>query len=162
MHPTSRRCAHLLSGWPKKKSPNFIFTSKMVFPKCLKFMNSGSECVECKVRYDLSTPHLEQFGPAQTPPPLRPGCSISRNKWFSAPPLRTGSSISRNNLVVFCSGASTCWLLPVGQLSRHHYRQASPSEARRRKVRSPRVEGTLFYRAPPDHHSTAFGLLYQV
>ena len=33
---------HWLSGWPKK-SPNFVFTTKMVFPKSLKFMNSGSE-----------------------------------------------------------------------------------------------------------------------
>ena len=33
---------HLLSGWPKK-SPNFTFATKMVFPKSLKFMNSGSE-----------------------------------------------------------------------------------------------------------------------
>ena len=36
--PTS----HWLSGWPQK-SPNFIFTTKMIFPKSLKFMNSGSE-----------------------------------------------------------------------------------------------------------------------
>ena len=36
--------AHLLSGWPKK-SLNFIFTTKLVFPKSLKFMNSGSEIV---------------------------------------------------------------------------------------------------------------------
>ena len=35
---------HLLSGWPKIKSkPNYRFTTKMVFPKRLKFMNSGSE-----------------------------------------------------------------------------------------------------------------------
>ena len=33
---------HWLSGWPKK-SPNFIFTTKMVFPKSLKFMSSGSQ-----------------------------------------------------------------------------------------------------------------------
>ena len=33
---------HWLSGWPKK-SPNFIFATKMVIPKSLKFMNSGSE-----------------------------------------------------------------------------------------------------------------------
>ena len=33
---------HLLSGWPKKSS-NFIFTTQLVFPKSLKFMNSGSE-----------------------------------------------------------------------------------------------------------------------
>ena len=33
--------AHWLR-WPKK-SPNFIFSTKMVFPKSLKFMNSGSE-----------------------------------------------------------------------------------------------------------------------
>ena len=26
-----------------QKSPNFIFTTKMVFPKSLKFMNSGSQ-----------------------------------------------------------------------------------------------------------------------
>ena len=32
--------AHWLSGWPQK-SPNFMFTTKMVFPKSLKFMNSG-------------------------------------------------------------------------------------------------------------------------
>ena len=31
-----------LSGWPRKSS-NFIFTTKMVFPKSLKFMNSGSD-----------------------------------------------------------------------------------------------------------------------
>ena len=37
-----RRVPHLLSGWPKKSS-NFIFTTKMIFPKRLKFMNSGSE-----------------------------------------------------------------------------------------------------------------------
>ena len=36
---------HLLSGWPKKSS-NFIFTTKMVFPKSLKFMNSGSEFIK--------------------------------------------------------------------------------------------------------------------
>ena len=35
--------SHLLSGWPKKSS-NFIFTTKVVFPKkFIKFMNSGSE-----------------------------------------------------------------------------------------------------------------------
>ena len=34
--------SHWLSGWPKQ-SPSFIFTTKMVFPKSLKFMNSGSE-----------------------------------------------------------------------------------------------------------------------
>ena len=34
--------SHLLSGWPIK-SYNFILTTKMVFPKSLKFMNSGSE-----------------------------------------------------------------------------------------------------------------------
>ena len=33
----------LLSGWPTKSS-NFIFTTKLVFPKSLKFMNSGSDC----------------------------------------------------------------------------------------------------------------------
>ena len=33
---------HWLSGWPKK-SPNFRLTTKMVFPKSLKFMNSGSQ-----------------------------------------------------------------------------------------------------------------------
>ena len=37
-----RIVAHWLSGWPKK-SPNFIFATKMVIPKSLKFMNSGSE-----------------------------------------------------------------------------------------------------------------------
>ena len=37
-----KRAGHLLSGWPKKSS-NFIFITKMVFPKSLKFMNSGSE-----------------------------------------------------------------------------------------------------------------------
>ena len=36
------KTSHWLSGWPKK-SPNFIFTTKLVFPKSLKFMNSGSE-----------------------------------------------------------------------------------------------------------------------
>ena len=42
-NPTTKiGAAHRLSGWPKK-SPNFIFTTKMVFPKSLKFMNSGSE-----------------------------------------------------------------------------------------------------------------------
>ena len=30
-----------------KKSPNFIFATKMVFPKSLKFMNSGSELCNC-------------------------------------------------------------------------------------------------------------------
>ena len=41
--PSGAWCSpHLLSGWPKK-SPNFIFATKMVFPKSLKFMNSGSE-----------------------------------------------------------------------------------------------------------------------
>ena len=35
---------HLLSGWPKNSS-NFIFTTKMVFPKSLKIMNSGSELI---------------------------------------------------------------------------------------------------------------------
>ena len=34
--------SHWLSGWPKK-SPNFLFTTKMVLPKSLKSMNSGSE-----------------------------------------------------------------------------------------------------------------------
>ena len=34
--------SHLLSGWPKKSS-NFRFTTKMVFPKSLKFMDSESE-----------------------------------------------------------------------------------------------------------------------
>ena len=34
--------AHWLSGWPKNSS-NFTFTTKIVFPKSLKFMNSGSE-----------------------------------------------------------------------------------------------------------------------
>ena len=33
--------AHLPSGWPQN-SPNFIFTTTMVFPNSLKFMNSGS------------------------------------------------------------------------------------------------------------------------
>ena len=33
---------HWLSGWPKT-NPNSTFTTKMVFPKSLKFMNSGSE-----------------------------------------------------------------------------------------------------------------------
>ena len=33
---------HLPSGWPQT-NPNFIFTTKMVFPKSFKFMNSGSE-----------------------------------------------------------------------------------------------------------------------
>ena len=33
--------SHWLSGWPKK-SPNFIFATKVVFPKSLKVMNSGS------------------------------------------------------------------------------------------------------------------------
>ena len=33
---------HWLSGWPKKRK-NLIFTTKMVFPKSLKLMNSGSE-----------------------------------------------------------------------------------------------------------------------
>ena len=42
-HPSHKKeRTHLLSGWPKK-SPNFLFTTKMVFPKSLKFMKSGSE-----------------------------------------------------------------------------------------------------------------------
>ena len=32
-----------LAEWMAQKSPNFIFTTKMVFPTSLKFMNSGSE-----------------------------------------------------------------------------------------------------------------------
>ena len=36
---------HWLSAWPRKSS-NFIFTTKMVFPKGLKFMNPGSESLE--------------------------------------------------------------------------------------------------------------------
>ena len=42
LHRLMTPMAHLLSGWPKKSS-NFIFTTKMVIPKSLKFMNSGSE-----------------------------------------------------------------------------------------------------------------------
>ena len=38
---TAPFASHLLSGWPKKS--NFIFTTKIVFPKSLKSMNSGSE-----------------------------------------------------------------------------------------------------------------------
>ena len=42
--------SHRLSGWPKK-SPNFIFTTKMVFPKSLNCMNSGSEfCLKTQKR----------------------------------------------------------------------------------------------------------------
>ena len=40
--PNPKSDSHFLSGWPNK-SPNFLFTTKMVFPKSLKFMNSGSE-----------------------------------------------------------------------------------------------------------------------
>ena len=32
-----------LAEWMAKKSPHFIYTTKVVFPKSLKFMNSGSE-----------------------------------------------------------------------------------------------------------------------
>ena len=39
---TPKLIPHWLSGWPKKY-PHFIFTTRMVFPKSLKFMSSGSE-----------------------------------------------------------------------------------------------------------------------
>ena len=39
----------LLSGWPQKSS-SFIFTTKMIFPKTLKFMNSGSQCTDVQWR----------------------------------------------------------------------------------------------------------------
>ena len=41
-HKPENTPTHWLSGWPKR-SPNFIFTTQMVFPKSLKFMNSGTE-----------------------------------------------------------------------------------------------------------------------
>ena len=44
-HSKASTLTHLPSGGPKK-SPNFIFTTKMVFPKSLKFMNSGGELKE--------------------------------------------------------------------------------------------------------------------
>ena len=37
-----KKPTHWLSGRPEK-SPSCIFTTNMVFPKSLKFMNSGSE-----------------------------------------------------------------------------------------------------------------------
>ena len=40
---------HLLSGWPRK-SPNFIFTTKMVFPKSLKFMNVSARDLRKRFR----------------------------------------------------------------------------------------------------------------
>ena len=51
-----KRRAHWLSGWPHK-CKNFIFTANMVFPKSLKFMNSGSEwvCV-CLSKYPRDHP----------------------------------------------------------------------------------------------------------
>ena len=36
---------------PKNKSSNFVFTTKMVVPKSLKFRNSGSEVEVCLVFY---------------------------------------------------------------------------------------------------------------
>ena len=52
---------HLLSGWPKK-SPNFIFATKMVFPKSLKFMNSGSETIVRPSRAAYSNGPNSAFG----------------------------------------------------------------------------------------------------
>ena len=47
---------HLLSGWPKK-SQNFIFATKMVFPKSLKFLNSGSEeLISPSYKYEVFPP----------------------------------------------------------------------------------------------------------
>ena len=49
-----KRIAHWLSGWPKK-SPNFVFTTKMVFPKSLKFMNSGSQIATGRTSHGAPT-----------------------------------------------------------------------------------------------------------
>ena len=43
---------HCLSGWPKKNL-NFKFTTKMVFPKSLKFMNSGSEYISIFIHLEV-------------------------------------------------------------------------------------------------------------
>ena len=51
------RPPHWLSGWPKK-SPNFICTTKMVFPKSLKFMNSGRVSLPTS---NSSPPALDRF-----------------------------------------------------------------------------------------------------
>ena len=49
--------AHCLSGWPKK-GLNFKFTTKMVFPKSLKFMNSGSELAVPSAKNEPQNPCL--------------------------------------------------------------------------------------------------------
>ena len=42
--PPKSMCTSQLTEWfAKQKSPNFVFTTKMVFPKSLVFMNSGSQ-----------------------------------------------------------------------------------------------------------------------
>ena len=59
---TTKRDTHFLSGWPKK-SPNFLFTTTMVFPKSLKLMNSGSE--------DTNLSQCWLDSPLELPNPLR-------------------------------------------------------------------------------------------
>ena len=52
---------HRLSGWPEKSS-NFIVTTKMVFPKSLKFLNSGSERGGELSKPQRGNPWLEVYG----------------------------------------------------------------------------------------------------
>ena len=74
---------HWLSGWPKK-SPNFVFTTEMVFPKSLKFMNSGSQD---DIRIHPGSTKLEAFimSARSAELPFRRGRSQKRPGSFHVP-----------------------------------------------------------------------------
>ena len=57
--------AHFLTsrvGWPTK-SLNFLFPTKMVFPKSLKFMSSGSEYMNSGLSKSAGQPVNQKVGP---------------------------------------------------------------------------------------------------
>ena len=82
---------HLLSGWPKKSS-NFIFTTKMVFPKSLKFMNSGSEVIKTsKPTVGISWPLAVLLAPT----PLRLRASFRAGPSLTVPQNSGSRATSR-------------------------------------------------------------------
>ena len=76
--------SHRLSGW-SKKSQNFIFTTKMVFPESLKFMNSESEKLAkslpngngVRKAMDIQRRGCSQLGEGANPPNHTPPTALS-------------------------------------------------------------------------------------
>ena len=82
-----------LAQWmAQTKSPNFAFATKMVFPKSLKLMNSGSENGICPSAFLAGLPFAAPGSPRRVPGPpgARSACTKIGPSDFSA--QKTGAS----------------------------------------------------------------------